>query len=237
MGDLLNVEELESGYGSFKVLWGTSLTVVENQSVVLLGVNGAGKTTLLKTIVGLLITWKGRVVFDGEDITRLKPNLRIALGISYMSELAIFPNLTVEENLVLGGYFKSEKDNRKRAQSMYEYFPDLGESRRKMGGSLSGGQRKMLGVAKTLMSSPKLVIMDEPSSGLSPKFVKKVIDVLKSLHKEEKISMLIAEQNVSFLDFAQKIYILDKGSVTFDGNVEELKGNDTIRETYFGISR
>lgn len=236
MLDLLRVEALESGYGLIKVLWGSSLTVKESQSVVLLGVNGAGKTTLLKTIVGLLKAWKGQIVFDGKDVTRLKPNLRIAGGIGYMSELAIFPNLTVEENLELGGYFQSDQNNRKRAEEMYEYFPDLKEYKKKMGGSLSGGQRKMLGVAKTLMSHPKLVIMDEPSSGLSPKFVKKVIEVLRLLHEQEKVSMLIAEQNVSFLDFAEKIYILDKGTVTFAGNVEELKENDTIRETYFGIS-
>lgn len=236
MLDVLKVEALESGYGLIKVLWGSSLTVRENQSVVLLGVNGAGKTTLLKTIVGLLKTWQGEIVFDGKDITHVKPNLRIAGGIGYMSEQAIFPNLTIEENLQLGGYFESEKNNRLRAQKMYEYFPDLREFRKEMGGSLSGGQRKMLGVAKTLMSNPKLVIMDEPSSGLSPKFVKKVIEVLRLLHEQEKVSMLIAEQNVSFLDFAEKIYILDKGKVTFDGDVAALKENDTIRETYFGIS-
>jgi branched-chain amino acid transport system ATP-binding protein len=236
MKSLLEVEALESGYGLTQVLWGSSLSVGRNQSVVLLGVNGAGKTTLLKTISGLIAAWKGRIVFDGKDITRAKPNVRITGGIGYMSELGIFPNLTVEENLKLGGYFRPEKDNRKRAGEMFDYFPDLREFKQKMGGSLSGGQRKMLGVAKTLMSNPKLVIMDEPSSGLSPKFVKKVIEVLKTLHEREKLSMLIAEQNVSFLDFAQKIYILDKGQVTFDGDVEELKGNDTIRQTYFGIS-
>lgn len=236
MVDLLKVEALEAGYGLIKVLWGSSLAVKENQSVVLLGVNGAGKTTLLKTIVGLLKAWKGQIVFDGRDITRMKPNARIAGGIGYMSELAIFPNLTVEENLQLGGYFQADRDNRVRADRMYQYFPDLKQYKSKMGGSLSGGQRKMLGVAKTLMSHPKLVIMDEPSSGLSPKFVKKVIEVLRLLHEEEKVSMLIAEQNVSFLDFAEQIYILDKGQITFDGNVEALKENDTIRETYFGIS-
>ncbi|MGC8492407.1 MAG: ABC transporter ATP-binding protein [Syntrophobacteraceae bacterium] len=236
MGDLLDVEALESGYGLIQVLWGSNLSVAWNQSVVLLGVNGAGKTTLLKTIAGLLEARKGTITFDGNDITRAKPNVRIASGIGYMSELGIFPNLTIEENLQLGGYFRSEKENRKRADQMYDYFPDLREYRKKMGGSLSGGQRKMLGVAKTLMAHPKLVIMDEPSSGLSPKFVKKVVEVLKLLHEQEKVSMLIAEQNVSFIDFAEKIYILDKGRVTFDGGVEELKQNDTIRETYFGIA-
>ncbi len=237
METLLDLEALESGYGLIQVLWGSSLSVCRNQSVLLLGINGAGKTTLLKTIAGLVPTWKGKIVFDGVDLTRLKPNLRIAHGIGYMSELGMVPNLTVEENLKLGGYFRTDKENRKRAGEMFDYFPDLKAYPKRMGGALSGGQRKMLGVAKTLMSMPKLVVMDEPSSGLSPKFVKKVIEVLKFLHERENLSMLIAEQNVSFLDFAQKIYILDKGQVTFGGDVEELKGNDTIRETYFGISQ
>ena len=130
---------------------------------------------------------------------------------------------------------KNRDDTRRMADKAYEYFPDLKAYRTRKAASLSGGQRKMLGVAKTLMSNPKILVMDEPSSGLSPKFVKKVIEILKLLHEEEKPSMLIAEQNVAFLDLAQKIYILDKGKVTFTGSVNALKENDTIRETYFGI--
>lgn len=233
--DLLKVDSLEAGYGLIKVLWGTNLTVAENQCVVLLGVNGAGKTTLLKAIIGLIKAWKGEVVFNGEKITDLKPYLRIARGIAYMSELAIAPDLTVKENLDLGGYLRSKRMNRRRADEMYEYFPDLKAYRRKKAGALSGGQRKMLGVAKTLMSNPKILIMDEPSSGLAPIFVKKVVEILKMLSREERPSMLIAEQNVAFLDLARKIYILDKGKVTFSGTVDDLKENDTIRETYFGF--
>jgi len=234
--ELLEISNLEAGYGLIKVLWGANLAVKQNECVVLLGVNGAGKTTLLKTVVGLLKVWKGKVTFDSNDITYLRPDIRIANGIAYMSELAIFPNLTVEENLKLGGYFKGDKENKKRMEKLYQYFPDLKEYKHKMGGSLSGGQRKMLGVAKTLMSNPKLVIMDEPSSGLSPKFVKRVIEVLNMFHEEEKVAMLIAEQNISFLDFAEKTYILDGGKIIFEGSVSELKSNNIIREAYFGIT-
>jgi branched-chain amino acid transport system ATP-binding protein len=233
--DLLNVDSLEAGYGLIKVLWGTHLAVAENQCVVLLGVNGAGKTTLLKAVIGLIKAWKGEVVFQGEKITGLKPHQRIARGIAYMSELAITPDLTVKENLKLGGYLRKKKMNRQRADEMYEYFPDLKAYQNKKAGALSGGQRKMLGVAKTLMSNPKILIMDEPSSGLAPIFVKKVVEILKMLYKQERPSMLIAEQNIAFLDLAQKIYILDKGKVTFSGSVDALKENDTIRETYFGF--
>jgi branched-chain amino acid transport system ATP-binding protein len=233
--DLLKVESVEAGYGLIQVLWETSIIVEKNQCVVLLGVNGAGKTTLLRTIIGLVKARKGDIVFNGEKITGLKPNVRVSRGIAYMSELAVVPDLTVEENLKLGGYLKNRDDTRRRADKTYEYFPDLKAYRTRKAGSLSGGQRKMLGVAKTLMSNPKILVMDEPSSGLSPKFVKKVIEILKVLHEEERPSMLIAEQNVAFLDLAQKIYILDKGKVTFTGSVNELKENDTIRETYFGI--
>jgi len=236
VGVLLKVSDLESGYGLVKVLRGISLSISEGDSVVLLGVNGAGKTTLLKTIVGLLRATKGKIEFDSEDITKLKPNRRIKKGISYMSELAIFPNLTIEENLDLGGYFQDRDENLKRIEKMYEYFPDLKKFRNKMAGSLSGGQRKMLGVAKAFMSNPKIVIMDEPSSGLSPKFVKKVIEVIKSFHEEYKTTMFIAEQNISFLDIADKVYVLDMGNVTFEGSVEELKSNEKLREAYFGVA-
>jgi branched-chain amino acid transport system ATP-binding protein len=233
--DLLKLDSIEAGYGLIKVLWGTSLAVEENQCVVLLGVNGAGKTTLLKTIIGLVEAWKGDIFLGGERINELKTNMRVSRGIAYMSELAIVPDLTVDENLKLGAYLRKDKDLRSRISRMYEYFPDLREYRKKKGGALSGGQRKMLGVAKTLMSNPRILVMDEPSSGLSPKFVKKVIEILKLLREEERQSMLIAEQNVSFLDLAQHIYILDRGKVAFSGNVDEFKADDRIRETYFGV--
>ena len=236
MQTLLNISNIETGYGLVKVLWGVNLNINAGECTVLLGVNGAGKTTLLKTIVGLIKSWEGKIEFDSKDITKLRPNLRISLGISYMSELAIFPNLTIDENLKLGGYFQSEKKNLSQMERMYEHFPDLKKYRHKMAGSLSGGQRKMLGVAKTFMSNPKLVIMDEPSSGLSPKFVKEVIKVVNIFHETEKTAMLIAEQNVSFLDIAEKVYVLDKGKITFGGSVEELKSNNALNEAYFGIA-
>ena len=236
MQTLLNISNIETGYGLVKVLWGVDLDVNAGECTVLLGINGAGKTTLLKTIVGLIKSWDGKIEFDSKDITKLRPNLRISLGISYMSELAIFPNLTIDENLKLGGYFQSEKKNLSQMERMYEHFPDLKKYRHKMAGSLSGGQRKMLGVAKTFMSNPKLVIMDEPSSGLSPKFVKEVIKVLNIFHETEKTAMLIAEQNVSFLDIAEKVYVMDKGKITFGGSVEELKSNNALNEAYFGIA-
>ena len=233
---LLEIEALESGYGLTQVLWGSNLSVAANQSVVLLGVNGAGKTTLLKTIAGLLGAWKGRIVFDGQDITRAKPNLRITSGIGLHVRTWDFPQSYRGRKPGTGGLFQVRKGQSKKSRADVRIFSRFERVQEENGRLFERRAKKMLGVAKTLMSHPKLVIMDEPSSGLSPKFVKKVIEVLKLLHEQEKVSMLIAEQNVSFLDFAQKIYILDKGQVTFDGNVEQLKGNDTIRETYFGIS-
>lgn len=236
MGVLLKTTNLESGYGLVKVLRGVNLSINEGDSVVLLGVNGAGKTTLLKTIVGLIRVTKGKIEFNSEDITKLRPNMRIKKGMSYMSELAIFPNLTIEENLYLGGYFQDKEENLRRIKEMYEHFPDLRKFRNKPAGSLSGGQRKMLGVAKAFMSNPKIVIMDEPSSGLSPKFVKKVIEVIKSFHEEYGTTMFIAEQNISFLDIADRVYVLDMGSITFEGSVEDLKSNEKLREAYFGVA-
>lgn len=231
----LKVQALESGYKILKVLWGIDLTVEDKEKVILLGVNGAGKTTLLKTIMGLLKAFNGKVYFEDKDITHLRTDRRVKLGIAYMSEIGIFPNLTIDENLELGAFFLYSKLTKQRKEQMYSYFPDLLTHKKALAGSLSGGQRKMLGIAKLLMSNPKLVILDEPSSGLSPKFVKLIIAMLDNLQKKEQFSILIAEQNIAFLDFAHRGYVIDNGKVVVSGTLAELKSNDIVKKAYFGL--
>lgn len=235
MSELLKVESLESGYKILKVLWGIDLHVGQKERVILLGVNGAGKTTLLKAIMGLLKIFRGKVYFEDKDITSLRTDKIVKLGIAYMSEIGIFPNLTVDENLELGAFFLDSKLTKVRKQQMYDYFQDLNTHKKALAGSLSGGQRKMLGIAKLLMSNPKLVILDEPSNGLSPKFVKLIINILDDLQNKEQFSILIAEQNIAFLDFAQRGYVIDNGKVVASGTLKELKSNDIVRKAYFGI--
>ena len=231
---LLDVTGLTAGYGRIQVLWGVDLRVHEHESVVLLGANGAGKTTLLKALMGLMDAWAGRTNFDGEDITRLRTDHRVRRGIVYMSEASGFVGLTVEENILIGAQFLRRSEIRGRAEELYAAFPALAERRRALAGSLSGGQRKMLGIAKALAGNPRLLIMDEPSAGLSPLFVKEVVRILAQF-RDHKLALLIAEQNVKFLQLADRVYTLDNGRIGFSGTVAEMHQNDALRRAYFGL--
>ncbi|TAM76300.1 ATP-binding cassette domain-containing protein [bacterium] len=233
--ELLAVEGLESGYGQLQVLWGVELHLHEGETVVLLGSNGAGKTTLLKTLLGLICAWHGSIRFKGEEITHLPTDARVRRGIVYMSEMGVFPDLSIEDNLDIGTQFLPRHEAKERITGLYEIFPDLGHRRREAAGSLSGGQRKMLGVAKALAAKPHLLVMDEPSAGLSPLFVKEVVQVLAGFHRAPDLSLLIAEQNVTFLEIADRVYTLDGGRIGFNGSVGEARENDAIRRAYFGL--
>jgi len=231
---LLEVESLETGYGRLQVLWGVDLEIAEGESVLLLGANGAGKTTLLRAVVGLLQAWRGRIRLAGADITRWRPDQRIRAGISYMSELGVFPTMTIKENLRIGGYFLAAADARARAEELYQLFPALAERRSELAASLSGGQRKMLGVAKALMSQPKLLVMDEPSAGLAPVYVKEVVEALRKVHGEG-MSLLVAEQNTAFLPLADRGYVMEGGRISVSGTEEELRGSKAVQDAYFGL--
>ncbi len=231
----LRVEGLASGYGNVQVLWGVDLSVAQEERVVLLGTNGAGKTTLLKTLVGLLPTSAGQVEFEGERVEHLRTHQRIRRGMALMSETGILASLSVEENLLLGGYVLGRKATRLRLEPIYALFPELKPRRRVLAGGLSGGQRKMLAFGKALMSDPRLVIMDEPSTGLSPRYVSEMISMLHAIQEEHKMAMLVAEQNVKFLEVARRVYILEGGKIRFDGTVDQLQHNDTLRRAYFGL--
>jgi branched-chain amino acid transport system ATP-binding protein len=231
---LLEVAGVESGYGAMKILWGLDLAVEAGETVLLLGANSAGKSTLLRTIIGLLPAWSGSIRFEGEPIEHLSPDQRIRRGIAYMSEQGVFATLTIEENIRLGGYFLSSGEVRRRSTRLFELFPDLAKKRRDVAASLSGGQRKMLGIAKVLVSEPKLLLMDEPSSGLAPVFVKQVVNVLRTAIGEGT-ALLIAEQNVAFLPLADRGYLIDGGRVRLRGTREQLESSDAVREAYFGL--
>jgi branched-chain amino acid transport system ATP-binding protein len=232
---LLEARGIEAGYGQVQVLWGAGITVRPRESVVLLGANGAGKTTLLKVIVGLVPAWRGEVRLDGADVTALRTDRRVRRGMAYMSELGVFPGLTIDENLRIGGQFAERAALSRRLQELYEVFPDLDARKRGLAGSLSGGQRKMLGIAKALASGPKVLVMDEPSAGLSPLFVQQVITVLGRF-RGEGLAMLIAEQNIAFLDLADRVFTLEGGRVRFEGSVAALHADDALHRAYFGLA-
>jgi branched-chain amino acid transport system ATP-binding protein len=231
---LLAAEALEAGYGRVQVLWGVDLAVLERETVVLLGANGAGKTTLLKTLLGLLPAWRGAVRFLDEEVTQWRTDHRVRRGMVYMSETAVFPGMTIEENIRIGGQFLSGSALRQRAGELYAIFPTLGERKRALASSLSGGQRKMLGIAKALAGNPRLLVMDEPSAGLSPLFVKEVIRVLAQF-RGRGLTLLIAEQNIKFLELADRVYTLDGGRIGFTGTVAAMHENDALRRAYFGL--
>src|ERR1700742_3901074 len=231
---LLQATGVDAGYGTMQVLWGVDLDVRAGETVLLLGANGAGKTTFLKSLVGLLDARDGPIQLGGEDITRTRSSDRMRRGMTYMSELALFPDLSIEENIRVGAQALGHADPGARLDELYGLFPVLREKRRNPASSLSGGQRKMLGIAKALAAEPKLLVMDEPSAGLSPLFVKEVIRVLMSL-QGRGLALLIAEQNISFLEVATRLFVLEGGRIRFSGTVAEMSGNEELHRAYFGL--
>ena len=235
MTDLLEARSIESGYGKTKVLWAPTLRVAPNETVVLLGANGAGKTTFLKVVMGLMPAWSGAVTLDGQDVTTLRPDRRVRRGVAYMSELGVFPGLSIQENLEIGGQFALARTLKSRIDQILATFPDIASRRKALASSLSGGQRKMLGIAKALAGSPRLLVMDEPSAGLSPLFVSEVLATLRSF-RNSGLSLLIAEQNVAFLELADRVYTMEAGRIGFEGTVAALHADDALHRAYFGLA-
>ena len=210
---LLDAKGIDAGYGTMQVLWGVDLDVRPGETVLLLGGNGAGKTTFLKSLVGLIEARRGHIKLGGDDVTRMRSSDRMRLGMTYMSELAVFPDLSIEENIRVGAQALGH-DPTARVDDLYGLFPVLRDKRRNPASSLSGGQRKMLGIAKALAAEPRLLVMDEPSAGLSPLFVKEVIRILSEL-RGRGLALLIAEQNIGFLEVATRVFVLEGGRIRF----------------------
>jgi branched-chain amino acid transport system ATP-binding protein len=231
---LLEANGVDAGYGTMQVLWGVDLDVRAGETVLLLGANGAGKTTFLKSLVGLIDARHGTVKLGGQDVTRMRSSDRMRLGMTYMSELAVFPDLSIEENIRVGAQALGHADPGSRTEELYGVFPALREKRRAPASSLSGGQRKMLGIAKALAAEPRLLIMDEPSAGLSPLFVKEVVRILGDL-RGRGLALLVAEQNIGFLEVATRVFVLEGGRIRFSGTVAEMTDNEALRRAYFGL--
>ncbi|WP_316198362.1 MULTISPECIES: ABC transporter ATP-binding protein [unclassified Bradyrhizobium] len=229
---LLQASGIDAGYGTMQVLWGVDLDVRAGETVLLLGANGAGKTTFLKSLVGLIEARHGSIRLGGDDITRMRSSDRMRRGMTYMSELAVFPDLSIEENIRIGA--QALRHRAADVELLYAQFPVLRDKRKDPASSLSGGQRKMLGMAKALAAEPKLLVLDEPSAGLSPLFVKEVIRILKEL-QSRGIALLVAEQNIGFLEVATRVFVLEGGHIRFSGTVAEMTDNEALRRAYFGL--
>ncbi|MGC8515998.1 MAG: ABC transporter ATP-binding protein [Thermoplasmata archaeon] len=230
---MLKINNLVCGYGDLDIIRGVSFDIEDNQVKVLLSLNGGGKTTLLKSLSGLIQPKEGTISLDGKDITNASPRERAKSGMLYIPEWGIFPNLSVRENLIIASSNR-EKSNNFDISSVVSRFTELKERMFEKAASLSGGQRKILMLAMAVASGSKLFLLDEPSSGLSPAFVDRVLDTIKQL-KEDGMTFLIAEQNPSFSEISDEIMILDLGKIISRGKYEELRKNDEIRKKFFSL--
>lgn len=233
---LLEVKNLEVSYGVIRALKSVSFHVDEGEIVSLIGANGAGKTTTMQSIMGLIPIKSGSVVYDGRDITKTPGYKLVSLGMSQVPEgRRIFQELTVYENLVLGAYTKKDKAKIKEdIEEVCTMFPRLGERRKQVAGTLSGGEQQMLAMGRAMMSHPKLLMLDEPSMGLSPLLVDQVFEIIKDYHKKG-VTILLVEQNAKkALSVADRAYVLETGNITLEGNASELLNNDEIKKAYLG---
>jgi branched-chain amino acid transport system ATP-binding protein len=236
MNKLLQVKDLWSGYGQVNILRGVSIDVSPGELVALLGSNGAGKTTLNNSLCGLIKTRSGAIVFDGQEISGLHYKDIVRLGLIHVPEgRKIFPNLTVQENLLLGAYTRGSKNRSLNQTRVLDIFPRLKERLTQLAGTMSGGEQQMVAIARGLMAEPKLLILDEPSLGLSPLLVEEMFELIQSL-KNTGLSILLVEQNVAqSLDIADKAYVIENGELKFSGEPSALLESDTMRQAYLGV--
>jgi len=238
MGEaLLEINNLESFYGPIMAIRGVSLKVDKGQIVAVLGANGAGKSTLLKTISGIMDPEKGEVLFDGQPIQGHEPHKIVEQGIVHVPEgREVFPLLTVDENLSLGAYTRGDRAEIERDREMvFDYFPILAERRGQEAGTLSGGQQQMLAIGRGLMLRPKIMLLDEPSLGLSPLLVQEIFAILRRLNSEEHVTMMLVEQNARIaLELADIGYVMEIGRIVMDGSADRLMESEDIKSFYLG---
>jgi branched-chain amino acid transport system ATP-binding protein len=233
----MDVKEIESGYGEVQILWGVSLQLQEGHLTTLVGSNGSGKTTLLRTVMGLIPAWKGTVNFDGQDVTRLSPHTRAQMGLVMIPEgRQLFTDLTVMENLEMGATpGRARVGFQRNVEWIFDLFPRLKERVRQVAGTLSGGEQQMLAIARGLMSNPQILMLDEPSLGLSPLLVLNLFEVIRRL-KEQGHTMLLVEQNVQMaLAVSDYAYVLSNGRIEIEGEAKKVREMESVRKAYLGL--
>ena len=233
---MLEIKDVEVYYGVIQALKGISFEVNQGEVIALIGANGAGKTTTLHTVTGLLQAKKGSVTFEGKDITRMSAHNIVKLGIAHVPEgRRVFSNLTVYQNLRMGAYTRSDKNEIEESLKLvYERFPRLQERKNQMAGTLSGGEQQMLAMGRALMSKPKLIVMDEPSMGLSPIFVNEIFDIIQKVSAGGTTVLLVEQNAKKALSIADRAYVLETGKIVLSGNAQELLNDDSVRKAYLG---
>jgi branched-chain amino acid transport system ATP-binding protein len=234
---MLRIENLNFSYGDLKVLWDIDLEVNEGEIVTVVGANGAGKSTTLKNISRLVAPTSGSITFQGTDLKQFESHQIVEQGIVQVPEgRKIFPEMTVVENLRMGSYIKSARSTREsNVERVFTMFPRLKEREKQLGGTMSGGEQQMLAIARGLMANPKLLLLDEPSLGLSPLFVKIIFEIIQEINRQG-VTILLVEQNVyQSLRIASRAYVLETGRVVLSGAGEELLNNDHVKKAFLGM--
>lgn len=233
---MLEIKDLEVYYGMIQAIKGVSFDVNEGEVIALIGANGAGKTTILHTITGLLNAKKGSVWFEGKDITRIPAHKIVSMGMAHVPEgRRVFANLTVLQNLKMGAYTRKDKNEIDQTlENIYKRFPRLKERQNQLAGTLSGGEQQMLAMGRALMSHPKIILMDEPSMGLSPIFVNEIFDIIKSVSASGTTVLLVEQNAKKALSIADRSYVLETGKIVLSGKASDLLNNDSIKKAYLG---
>ena len=232
---MLEIKDLHVNYGAVHALNGVSMTVNDGEIVSLIGANGAGKTTTLRTITGLEKAASGSITFDGHDLRKTEPSKIITLKLAHVPEgRHIFPQMTVEENLAMGGFFADRDQFQTRIKWVYELFPRLHERRIQRAGTMSGGEQQMLAIGRALMSQPRLLLLDEPSLGLAPIIIQQIFDTIEQL-REQGMTIFLVEQNANqALKLADRGYVLENGHVVLEDTGDALLANEAVRSAYLG---
>lgn len=233
---MLKISNLNVSYGAIHAIHDVSMEVGDGEIVSLIGANGAGKTTILHSITGLKKADSGTIEYNGQDLIKTEPSKIVTLGMAHVPEgRHVFPTMTVGENLEMGAYITSDKEKiKKTAESVFERFPRLKERRKQLAGTLSGGEQQMLAVGRALMSNPSILLMDEPSMGLSPLLIREIFSIIKAVH-EQGITVLLVEQNAKMaLSIADRAYVLETGRISMTGTGQELLNNENVKKAYLG---
>ena len=233
---MLEVKDIEVYYGMIQALKGISFEVNEGEVIALIGANGAGKTTTLHTITGLLSPKKGSVLFEGQDITKVPAHKIVSLGMAHVPEgRRVFAELSVYQNLKMGAYTRKDKDEiAKTLEMVYKRFSRLEERKNQLAGTLSGGEQQMLAMGRALMSHPKIIVMDEPSMGLSPILVNEIFDIIKEVSAGGTTVLLVEQNAKKALSIADRAYVLETGKIVLEGDAKELMNDDSIKKAYLG---
>ena len=233
---MLEIKDLEVYYGMIQAIKGVSFEVSEGEVIALIGANGAGKTTILHTITGLLEAKKGSVMFDGKDITKIPAHKIVSMGMAHVPEgRRVFANLSVLQNLKMGAYTRKDKaEIEETLKTVYKRFPRLEERQNQLAGTLSGGEQQMLAMGRALMSHPRIILMDEPSMGLSPIFVNEIFDIIKEVSASGTTVLLVEQNAKKALSISDRAYVLETGKIVLEGKAEELLNNDSIKKAYLG---